>query len=156
MLMIQEEFVNPLVASLLNVLKTMAGVELDSQPIEKNTNALILGDISSSMGMTSAELYGTFSITLDASLALHLMESMLGEKSDEINDEVTDMLGEITNMVAGGAKRAFEQEGINFEMENPVIVVGPSHRIEHKSRHSIIHAPFTSQWGNLSIQVSVK
>jgi len=41
---------------------------------------------------------------------------MVGEAPDEVNDEITDLVGEITNMGTGGAKRIFSENSIDFDM----------------------------------------
>lgn len=55
--------------------------------------------------MVGQQTRGSMSITFDENLALEIMQNMLGERPNGLNDEITDMVGEITNMVAGGAKR---------------------------------------------------
>lgn len=60
------------------------------------------------------------SITFDESLALEIMQNMLGERPNGLNEEVTDMVGEITNMVTGGAKRILAESGFDFDMATPL------------------------------------
>lgn len=48
---------------------------------------------------------------------------------DEPNDdgELKDMVGELANMVAGGAKAALQGQGIHFVIGLPTVVVGENH-----------------------------
>ena len=82
------------------------------------------------------------------------MERMLGERPDDINEEVTDMVGEITNMVTGGAKNLLGEKGYDFAMATPIVVSGKNHTITHKSDGKKILMPFTSDAGNANIEVS--
>ncbi len=96
---------------------------------------------------------GSMSITFDEALALEIMQNMLGERPNGLNEEVTDMVGEITNMVTGGAKRILAESGFDFDMATPVVVSGRGHTIRHKCEGSIIIMPFSSQWGNAFIEI---
>ena len=90
------------------------------------------------------------SITFDEGLALEIMENMLGERPNGLNEEVTDMVGEITNMVTGGAKRILAESGFDFDMATPIVVSGKGHTIRHKCEGAIIIMPFTSQSRSVS------
>ena len=82
------------------------------------------------------------------------MERMLGERPDTINEEVTDMVGEITNMVTGGAKNLLGEKGFDFDMATPIVVSGAGHTITHKSQGKKIIMPFSSDAGTANIEVS--
>ncbi|MDY0844523.1 chemotaxis protein CheX, partial [Streptococcus thermophilus] len=87
------EFVNPFLASLLNVLKTMASLELKPQKPRLKKDEIARGDVSGLIGMIGPQTRGSMSITFDEALALQIMENMLGERPNGLNEEVTDMVG---------------------------------------------------------------
>ena len=91
------EFINPFLTSLMNVLETMAMTKLQpGKPgIKKDNKAR--GDVSGLIGMAGPQTKGSLSVTFEEKLALSIMERMLGERPDSLNEEVTDMVGEITN-----------------------------------------------------------
>lgn len=147
------EFINPFISSLLNVLSTMAQTDLTpGKPKVKKTEVAI-GDVSGLIGMVGPQTKGSLSITFDGELALTVMERMLGERPDKINAEVTDMVGEITNMVAGGAKNLLGDKGYEFDMATPVVVSGKEHTITHKCDGPKLIMPFTSDFGAAHIEV---
>ncbi|WP_372770091.1 chemotaxis protein CheX [Pseudoalteromonas sp.] len=147
------EFINPFISSLLNVLSTMAQTELTpGKPKIKKTEVAV-GDVSGLIGMVGPQTKGSLSITFDGELALTLMERMLGERPEKINEEVTDMVGEITNMVAGGAKNLLGDKGYEFDMATPVVVSGKDHTITHKCEGPKLIMPFTSEFGAAHIEV---
>ena len=82
------------------------------------------------------------------------MFRMLGERPKGITPDVTDMVGEITNMVTGGAKRILGEKGYDFTMATPVVVSGKNHTISHKSEGAKILMPFDSDFGKVHIEVS--
>jgi chemotaxis protein CheX len=148
------EFINPFLASLINVLSTMAQTELTPGKPKVKKDEVARGDVSGLIGMVGPQTKGSFSISFDESLALTIMERMLGERPDEINEEVTDMVGEITNMVTGGAKNLLGEKGYDFEMATPIVVSGTGHTITHKCDGAKLMMPFTSEDGNAHIEVS--
>ncbi|RCU51580.1 MULTISPECIES: chemotaxis protein CheX [Corallincola] len=147
------EFINPFLESLNNVLGTMASLELKAGKPRLKKDEKAQGDVSGLIGMVGPQTKGSLSITFEGTLALEIMQRMLGERPTEINEEVTDMVGEITNMVTGGAKNILGDKGYDFDMATPVVVSGMGHTISHKSDGPKILIPFGSEYGNANIEI---
>ena len=147
------EFVNPFLLSLINVMNTMAQLELKPGAPRKKSDELARGDVSGLIGLVGPQSRGSFSISFEKSLALEVMRRMLGEAPTAINEEVTDMVGEITNMVTGGAKRMLGEKGYEFDMATPIIVSGPNHTITHRADGAKIMMPFDSEYGRATIEI---
>jgi chemotaxis protein CheX len=147
------EFINPFIAALVNVLKTMAQTELTPGKPKKKTEEIAKGDVSGLIGMVGDKVKGSLSITFDESLALEIMKRMLGEKPDSIDTEVTDMVGEITNMICGGAKSELAVKGYDFGMATPIVVTGKNHTINHQVDGPKMILPFTSDIGNAYLEI---
>ena len=146
------EFINPFLMSMMNVMSTMAMIELKPSKPQKKEGLVAVGDVSGLIGMVAPQIKGSLSVTFDKQLALSVMQNMLGESPSEINEEVADMVGEITNMVAGGAKRLLGESGFEFDMATPVVVSGSGHTINHKVDGELILIPFSSDQGNASVE----
>ncbi|XOV80575.1 MAG: chemotaxis protein CheX [Aestuariibacter sp.] len=147
------EFVNPFIQSLLNVLKTMAQTELQVGKPQKKTDSTARGDVSGLIGMVGENVKGSMAITFDKGLALDIMQGMLGERPEDLNDEVSDMVGEITNMVAGGAKKDLADKGYDIGMATPMVVSGTNHTINHKVNGPKIIMPFKGEGGKAYIEI---
>lgn len=147
------EFINPFINALVNVLQMMAQTELKPGKPKKKGDNVARGDVSGLIGMIGPQVKGSLSITFDESLALEIMQRMLGEKPASVNAEVTDMVGEITNMVAGSAKNELGDKGFEFGMATPVVVSGKSHTISHQVDGPKMILPFTSDAGNASLEI---
>ncbi|ARR48278.1 TPA: chemotaxis protein CheX [Photobacterium damselae] len=147
------EFVNPFLASLLNVVQTMATMELSPQKPRLKKDEIARGDVSGLIGMIGPQTKGSMSITFDEKLALEIMHRMVGERPVGINEEITDMVGEITNMVTGGAKRILADKGYDFDMATPAVVSGRGHTITHKCEGAVIIMPFESDYGRAFIEI---
>lgn len=148
------EFINPFLSSMLNVMSTMAQMELVPEKPRLKKNEVAKGDVSGLIGMVSAQTKGSLSITFEGKLALATMKNMVGEGPDEINEEITDLVGEITNMVTGGAKRMLSEKGIEFDMATPMVVSGINHTINHKADGPIVIIPLSCKHGKAYIEFS--
>jgi chemotaxis protein CheX len=146
------EFINPFLSSMLNVMSTMAKMELIPEKPKLKRNEIAKGDVSGLIGMISPKTKGSLSITFDAPLALATMKGMVGEAPDEVNEEITDLVGEITNMVTGGAKRILSDKGFDFDMATPVVVSGKNHTIHHKSKGPIVIISLKGEAGRAYIE----
>ena len=104
--------------------------------------------------MVSEQARGSLSITFEASLAIATMKAMVGEAPDKVNREIIDLVGEITNMVTGGAKKILSEKGIEFDMATPMVVSGKNHTIHHKAKGAVILIPLRSEHGNAFIEFS--
>jgi chemotaxis protein CheX len=148
------EFINPFLSSMINVMTTMAKMELVPEKAKLKKGDVAHGDVSGLIGMVSEQTKGSLSITFDEPLALATMKGMVGEGPDEINEEITDLIGEITNMVTGGAKRQLSEKGFEFDMATPVVVSGKNHTIHHKSKGPVVIIPLKNEHGRAYIEFS--
>ncbi|RBP79696.1 chemotaxis protein CheX [Shewanella putrefaciens] len=146
-------FINPFLQSLLNVISTMASMDLTPGKPQIKVDNLAKGDVSGLIGLVGPQTKGSLSITFEQKLVLQIMQNMLGENPGKINEEVTDLVGEITNMVTGGAKNLLGQKGYEFEMATPMVVSGKGHTISHKANGTKIIMPFTSLHGTAYIEI---
>ena len=92
-------------------------------------------------------------ISFSKNAILEIMSGMLGEPFTEINHEVTDCVGEITNMVAGGAKKIMMEKGLDFGMATPVVVCGKNHEIIHQITETKIVIPFDTETGSFVVEI---
>ena len=148
------EFINPFLSSMLNVMSTMAQMKLIPEKPRLKKNEVAMGDVSGLIGMVGDQANGSLSITFEGALALATMKKMVGEAPDEINEEIIDLVGEITNMVTGGAKRMLSEKGIEFDMATPIVVSGANHSIHHKAKGPIVIIPLKNELGRAYIEFS--
>ena len=135
-------------------MSTMAMMELTPEKPKLKQDEVAKGDVSGLIGMVSEQAKGSLSITFEGSLAIATMKNMVGEGPDEINEEITDLVGEITNMVTGGAKRMLSEKGFEFDMATPMVVSGENHTINHKAEGPIVIIPLNSEHGKAFIEFS--
>lgn len=136
------EYINPFLQGTINVLKTMASTTpVPGKPFIKK-DKLSKGDISGIIGLTGAK-QGSVVVSFTKGCALKVISAMMMQEYTELNDEVRDAVGEITNMVSGDARRQLAELGLKFEAGIPTVVAGKGHEISHLSDGPCIVIPFT-------------
>ena len=146
------KLVNPFINATVNVLATMASVEAKSGKPYLKKDSLARGDVSGVIGLTG-ETNGTISVTFDAGSILGIVSNMFGENIEELNSEVVDAVGELTNMISGQARRKLEEMGRKFEAAIPSVVTGKNHKIRHFTSGPIIAVPFSTDGGRFTIEI---
>jgi chemotaxis protein CheX len=147
------EFINPFLSATIDVLKTMAFTEVKPlKPIIKK-NAVAEGDISGVIGITGPSL-GSMSLTFPEVCILKIVSNMLGEEHKEMNEEIKDAVGELTNMISGAARNELGKSGYSFRTSIPMIITGKAHQIKHRCNAPIIALPFEAQGGTFIVEIS--
>ncbi len=102
---------------------------------------LIGGDITGIIGLTGSKK-GSVILSLSKKAALKIASSMLKEKFYYINTEIRDAIGELTNVIAGDARRALAEQGYKLEAGIPTVIVGQGQEIESITSGPILAIPF--------------
>ena len=148
-------YINPFIASTVNALRTMASLEANrGSPFVKGTFQA-LADVSGIIGM-AGEVKGAVVLSFPFQLAKKIYEAMTGESVPVGDPGISDAVGEMANMVAGGAKAALTEMGVNFRISVPSVVVGREHTISHKSDAPCLIIPFQLGTDTFWVQVSMK
>jgi len=149
------KYINPFLSATINVLKTMAFTEpTPGKPFVKKDQKAI-GDVSGIIGL-SGEAVGSLSITFEESTIKHIVTNMFGEEVKELNDEVRDAVGELTNMISGDARRLLQDQNIKIEASIPSIITGKGHTISHMAKGPTIALPFTTEKGNFIVEFTLE
>lgn len=148
------KYMNPLLEATQDVLSTMAMTNaIPGQPTVK-TSTEPLGDITSMIAFTGPQSQGSLAISFPNASILALNERMLGDIVKTIDDSIKDLVGELTNMITGGAKRRYEAVGLDFALSRPQTFVGRNMSINHHIESSTIMVPFDSDAGNFYLEFS--
>ncbi len=147
-------FINPFLSAVVDVLGTMAMVEVSPGKPYINTRRTAAGDVTGIIGV-SGHAEGVISLTLDEKCILRIVSNMLGEEFSKITDDIADAVGELTNMIAGQARAHLANEGMKFQASTPSVIVGKNHTLAHINKQPILAIPFTTADGNLVVEVSL-
>jgi len=146
------EYINPFLESAISVFGTMIECDLKRQPPFLKQGTQPQHEISGIIGL-SGHAIGTVVLGLDREVAIQATEVLLQERPDTINDDVRDAIGELTNMIAGGAKAKLEQLELSVSLPN--ILTGKNHCIEFPQGAPAICIPFACAWGTLAVEVGL-
>lgn len=146
------DFINPFLAAVVSVLGTMAQIEARPGKPYINVKGLAVGDVTGLIGVTG-HAKGSISLTLEQGAILAIVNNMLMESYVEINADIVDAVGELTNMVAGQARAALSEQGMSFQASTPTVVVGKGHKIQHAAKAPILAIPFSTDQGSLVVEV---
>lgn len=135
----------------------MASLSPKADGPKLKTSDLPPGDITGIIPMNSPQAYGTLAVSFSEPVILHIAENMLGENFDSINDEIADLVGELTNMVTGGAKQMLEENGYDFDMATPTIITGKGQKISHIDHSGgVVIVPFATDAGDFYVEICFK
>lgn len=147
------KYINPFLIATLEVLKTMAFTEAQPGKPYLKKNPYASGDVSGIIGITGP-VNGSLSLTFSRDCICQIVANMLGEKYQEINDDIKDAVGELTNMISGLARRKLEEIGFRFQTAIPTIVSGAAHQIKHMCKGPTIAIPFDTAASAFTVEVS--
>jgi len=150
---VDAKIINPFLEAAMNVLKTMAMIEASpGKPfIKKDDTAM--GDVSGIIGITGAA-QGSMSISFESPCICSVVTNLFGIAIDQINDEVKDAVGEMTNMICGDARRRLEGAGISLQAGTPTVVAGKNHSITHIHTGPCLAVPFDTEKGKFVLEVA--
>lgn len=149
------EFINPFLESTISVLATMASVQPVAGTPYVKKEASVVGDVSAIVGMTG-EAEGSLCLTFTQGCILYIIGQMFGEKKTEIDEDVKDAVGELTNMISGASRRALEKFGHHFQGAIPSIISGHNHEVRHVTKGPILSIPFSTDAGSFTVEVCFK
>ncbi len=148
------KIINPFLAAAMHVLKTMAQVEAKpGKPFLKKDD-LAIGDVSAIIGITGAA-QGSMALIFTEQCIKGIASNLLGGPPfTELNHEVRDAVGELTNMICGDARRRLAEDGFVLQAGIPTIVGGKGHTIMHVANGPRLAVPFETPQGSFMVEVA--
>jgi chemotaxis protein CheX len=147
------KYINPLLESTITVLSTMASVKVTPGKPSVKEGQQALGDVSGMIDLSGPDTQGSLAISFTTPVILDITQKMLGETIDTIDETVVDVVGEITNMITGSAKRIYSEQGMEFDLTLPSMSVGLDQPIKHSVKGSPILLPFSTEAGDFYIEL---
>lgn len=145
-------YINPFIEAVDSVFTTM----LNTQPKRvgvKVSDGSAKGTVVTSLVGLSGKVEGVVALRFPPETALGLASRMLGTEMAEINDEVTDAISEMVNMVAGSAKAKFDHDP-PLELGLPTVVEGTGYKLKYPTKSVWLEVPFESDAGTFSMEVT--
>ncbi|MCH2535694.1 MAG: chemotaxis protein CheX [Bdellovibrionales bacterium] len=151
------DFLNPFISATKNVLQTQANTDLSAgKPYIKRLGDVdALTEIAGVISLTCEQFKGSIAVCFNSEVFLNIYENMVGEKHEEITEDVQDAAGEILNIIFGQAKTVLKGKNYVLERAIPTVLVGEKLRIRYKSKIPTIVIPFETKTGTFHIEIIV-
>ncbi len=149
------KLINPFLNATLNVLETMASIKAEPGKAYIKQDNIAQGDVSGVVGLTGGA-NGTLSVTFDEACILNIVSSMFGEEMKELNRDISDAVGELTNMISGQARQQIEKIGKILHGAIPTVITGKNHKLISMTKGPKIAIPFKTAAGSFSVEICLE
>jgi len=141
------EQVNPFLRSAVETFKTMVNIAVKpgTPYLRKEVS---IPDVSGVINI-SGDIKGTFAMTYPEATAIKICSKFLKEEIREMNADVIDCIGELTNIVTGFTKQ--ELKSMKFSISLPSVV---RNQAGISAGVPVICVPFESDIGSFVIEAS--
>lgn len=150
---IESMYLPPFVASTKAIFKTMLGWEVEVEAAAKGNSFQPGHDVTGIIGFAGG-LKGTIIVSLDKEVAFAAAEAFIGERPCTVNNDILDLVGELANMIGGGAKDRFDIPDIVLGL--PTTITGNDYRIWFHPDIEIESVRFNSPSGPLTVQIAMR
>ena len=135
------KYIKPFVLATRSVFKAMLNIDMAvDKPFMKHDRTAS-GDVTGVMGLVG-DKKGTVMISFTRKGALHTYRTLMMDECTEINNEVIDAIGELTNIISGQARKELEDGGINLKASIPTVVIGTDVELHFITKLPIVSLPF--------------
>ena len=125
----------------------------------------IKGDVASIIGTTGTrkasseeeedelvDYKAIFVLTWPLEAYIKASNLMLKEKYTAYQYEISDVGGEICNVILGNAKLKLEKEGFTANLSIPSVIHGSKHRVHYPLGSTIVAVPLNSSYGDMTLE----
>ena len=145
-------YINPFIDSVVHVFKTALSCEVQRQNVYLKETSVPSHEVSAVIGL-SGKASGVVVLSVSRQIAFQVVKTMLDLDVNELNAEVVDAIGELTNMVAGAAKAQLAQYDMSLGL--PSVVAGRNHCVSFPSNVKPICLVFDTPWGPMTLEVGL-
>ena len=119
----QATVINIFIDATLRVLATLGGAQFTVQAPRLKTDAAPSGEVTGVI-LLLGEVDGSVALSFERDCVLQLVSTMLGEDIRDLNQDIQDAVGEITNMVSGQAAQKLGDVTPGIEIRPDAVLMG--------------------------------
>lgn len=147
-------YITPFIESTKSVFGTMLNLPVKcGRPLPESAIPSANADVSGIISL-SGDVVGAVVLSFQMDAAAAIVGRFVGMEVDPASEDFGDAVGELVNMVSGGAKAKFEGKNVNISC--PQVVVGTGHKVQQMSDAVCIRIPCSSELGEFAVEVSMK
>lgn len=124
------------------------------EPFERN-NQTLQESISGIVGLAGT-IKGLLAIHMPNPVALSVTTAFLGMEVEEIDEDVSDAIGELANMLAGSIKAVLDPKGSGINLSMPSAVFGEEYTIDCLMDAENVTVPFQVDGQNFSVELQIR
>lgn len=146
-------YIKPFIASAQNVFQMMLQLPVEiGEPTRKQPGKPSY-DVSGIIGL-SGDVEGTVVLSFPTKTAERVVSLFAGEDLTQAHEDFADAVGELVNMISGGAKAQFEGKQVSIAC--PSVIVGQNHLVLSRKDVLCIELPCSCDCGEFSLEVSMR
>lgn len=146
-------YINAFIESVCNTFETMCRLPVTVGKPERKGNDGPITDVSSIIGF-SGDAAGSVVLHFSFETAARIATNFAGIEITPQHPDFADALGELANIVAGGAKSQFQ--GLNISVSLPNVVVGSNHNVAASKTSPRIIIPCSTEAGAFHVEVGME
>lgn len=145
-------YIVPFIKSSKNVFETMFQMPLECGTPAIKTEAAASYDVSAIIGFTG-EVDGAVVLSFPEAIARRIVTLFTGSEVAS-KEDLSDAVGELVNMIAGGAKAQFTNKKVSISC--PSVVIGTGHIVHGKKDTITVVIPASCDCGEFAIEIAMK
>ena len=146
-------YINPFITATTNVFKTVLDCDIRRERLSLKQTSAPSFEVSGVIGLTG-KACGAVVLSVSLPVAFKLVEAMLEVQIHEISSDAVDAVGELTNMIAGGAKTGLSHYELSIGL--PTVFTGRSRSIGFPANVRPLCILFETPWGPMAVEVGLE
>lgn len=145
-------YIVPFIKSSKNVFETMFQMPLECGTPRVKSEAAASYDVSAIIGFVG-EVEGAVVLSFPEAIARRIVTLFVGSEVAS-KEDLSDAVGELVNMIAGGAKAQFTNKKVSISC--PSVVIGAGHIVHGKKDTITVVIPASCDCGEFAIEIAMK
>lgn len=149
----EAKFINPVLSGIVSTFNTMLQIDVKTGTPMVKKGGFSQGNITGIMSLSGPKAKISIAMTFPEPVILRIAEKMLPPDALKTPGALADLVGELNNIITGAAKQILIDDGFEFEMSLPIIIIGAEHIITHKVSGPTIQLPISSNLGGFYVEI---
>lgn len=147
-------YITAFVRSVQDVATTMLDLTVEIGTPRMHDSSAAGYDVSAIIGL-SGDCVGSVAICFSTQTAAAMVGKFVGMEISPESPDFTDGVGELANMITGGAKSKFSGDK-SISISCPSVILGVGHRVFQQKDMPVIEIPTSTACGPLLIVVAIR
>lgn len=149
---LSSQHIMPFINSTRQVLQTMANVKVEVQKPSLKVTPAPSYDVTGIIGI-SGDIVGSIVVSFRKETAEKIVAAFVGSPLESTSPDFSDAVGELTNMIAGSAKKDL---GGNASISVPTVIIGAGHMVARMNGVPCVVLPCKTEHGEFAVELNIK